>query len=344
MAMFVKVKQADGSSHHKVVIRRKGHPTQSKTFPRKIDAEKWARRIEGSMDERTFHQPIKSLTYKLFEKYRDEVCPHRDGGKWEINRINKLIREAAWMKLPLSEADGDALQTWKIERSAEVSAASVNRELNLISGVFSHAIKEWRVRLPSNPVKAVNRPPKTKARRRRVLERELAAMWGLRSPKVQTARWFVPVMFEFAIETALRTGELCRLRWCDVNWEEKWIYVLPSKNGDERHVPLSSRALALLKMVPQEGERVFPVHEGTLGVVYREMCEEAGIVDLHFHDTRHEAVSRLAKIFPIMQLAAIIGHRDLKSLLVYYNPTPAELASHLHDATQPTPRHPLPTT
>lgn len=342
--MIVDVPQKDGSVHWKYVIRRKGHKTLSKTYKRKIDAEKAERKILTAMDEGAHVAQIKTPTYKLFEKFRDEVCPTRDGCRWEKTRINKLIREASWMQLPLSQADADQLQEWKIKRNKEVGDSSVNRELNLISGVFTHAIKEWRIKLPSNPIRGVSRPPKTKDRKRRIQQWEIDAIWEQRSKRVQTVSWYIPVMFEFAIETGLRVSELARLRWVDVNWNEKWIYVLPGKNGEDRYTPTTIRALELLRMLPQEGGRVFPVGAGSLDKMFREMRGRTSIVDLHFHDSRHEAVSRLAKQFPILQLAAIIGHKDLKSLLVYYNPTPAELAAHLHGDSQSKLQRPLPTT
>jgi integrase len=122
------------------------------------------------------------------------------------------------------------------------------------------------------------------------------------------------------------------------------VHVRQSKNGDERQVPISQRAVELLSLLPKEEEGVFPVNAGSFGVCFREVCKELGIVDLHFHDTRHEAVSRLARVFPILQLAAVIGHRDLKSLQVYYNPTVQELAQHLRGASQSKPQHLSPTT
>ena len=327
----------------RAIVRRKGHKTQTATFKRKIDAEKWARKLESTIDEGEFVQPIKTLTSVLFLRYREEVSTLKLGHRWEKNRINKLMREAHWMSLPLSDMSGDALQAWKIKRLTEVSGASVDRELNLISSVFSHAIKEWRIKLRANPASTVSRPPKVRHRTRRVAPEETAALWAYFGDKLNSQKAYVPWMFEFAIETGLRLSELGRLRWADVHLAERWIHVLPGKNGDPRATPLTGRAVELLTALPRRGERVFPVNIGSIGCEFRDACTALKITDLHFHDTRHEATSRLCKVFEILELSKVIGHRDLKSLQVYYNPTPQELVQVLIGAALPMPPHPLPT-
>lgn len=53
------------------------------------------------------------------------------------------------------------------------------------------------------------------------------------------------------------------------------------------------------------------------------------IDDLHFHDTRHTAITRLAKIFNVLELARIVGHRDLRNLQIYFNMTAEDMAKKL---------------
>lgn len=312
----------------RAIVRRKGFPSQSKTFARKTDAQKWARKIEGTIDDGDFYVSSKATVRELLERYRKEVTPTKAGWKWETTRIDKLLREP-WVELRAAEA-ADAIGHWAEEQRAVLSAASINRELNVLSGVFTYAIKRWRIRLRSNPIRSIVRPPKTKARTRRVLDSELSRLWSYFTVAAPTTtKSYIPWLFEFAIETGLRTAELLKLRWMDVNVGEGWIYVLPSKNGDARHALLTPRAVEILAAMPHRADTVFPVNAGSVGVMFRAACKALGIKDLHFHDARHEATSRLAKKLSVMELASVIGHRDLKSLLVYYNPTPAELAAKL---------------
>lgn len=321
----------------RAIIRRKGHPTQSKSFDRKTDAVKWARKIEAELDSGGFIESKESVA-ALLKRYREEVSSDKRGWKWEQTRIDNII-EQPWSALKASEC-GDALNRWAQKRRKEVSDATVNRELNILSAAFTYAIKIWRIKLHHNPVKDVARPPNNKARNRRLSAQEVSKFWQHHRGRDHSIRWYIPIMVEFGIETALRLSEMCNLEWADVHDDESWLHVTKSKNGDDRKVPMSPRAKELLKMVPHDTDNVFPVQEGSFGVTFRTVCKELGIKDLHFHDTRHEAVSRLVKIYPVLQLAAISGHRNLRSLQVYYNPTIQELVQHMHGAVQPTPQHP----
>jgi integrase len=323
----------------RAIVRRKGLPPQSKSFDRKTDAVRWARKMESEIDEGDFQVPLKSTVRELLVRYRDEVSPTKPGAKWEITRLNLLMRDK-FADEAISNCV-DAICDWRERRIKEVSSASVNRELNVLSGVFTYAIKRWRVKLKSNPVQHVVRPAKAKPRSRRVQPNELAAIWryfGLTPPK--TTKAYVPWMFEFACETGLRMQELSRLRWQDVHFDEGTIYVAKSKNGDDRHALLTQRAEELLRGLPRLDDRVFPVNAGSIGVEFRDGCKALEIQDLHFHDSRHEATSQLAKKLLLQELAAVIGHRDYKSLQTYYNPTGAELAAKLRGTDRPTPARP----
>ncbi len=131
----------------------------------------------------------------------------------------------------------------------------------------------------------------------------------------------------FAIETAMRAGEICNLKWEDVNFEKSTAFLPKTKNGFARTIPLSSMAVKILKhleSVKNKGNpTVFQIKSGSHDVIFRKMKELAGLADedLHFHDTRREALSRLAKKVDVMTLAKISGHRDIKILLnIYYAP------------------------
>ena len=94
-------------------------------------------------------------------------------------------------------------------------------------------------------------------------------------------------------------------------------------------MPLSRKAIALLEqMRGLHQTKVFPFLQSSAGTQWRRALKMAGIEDLHFHDTRHEVCSRLAR-FTMLELAKIIGHRDPRSLMIYYNPTANELAAKL---------------
>jgi len=249
------------------------------------------------------------------------------------------MRDELWVDWALTEI-GDALAEWVEQRRTEVKPNTVRREAAIISGLMTHAMKRWRVKLRANPMRSVELPPKDKARKRRVRQSEIDKLWAHFGSVVKTTRSYVPWMFEFACETGMRLGEIANLEWADVNMEERWAFVAQSKNGDSRHALLTLRAVELLNGLPRTTSRVFPVNKGSVGTEFRDATKALGIEDLHFHDSRHEACTRLSRSLAVMELARVIGHRNINELLTYYNPTPAELAAKLHGAGQSKPQHP----
>ena len=210
--------------------------------------------------------------------------------------------------------------------------------MNLISGVFTHAIKEWGIPLRENPVHLVKRPAGTgRHRNRRWSEDDLAKVLDAAGWKQEhrptVGREYVGWAVLIAIETAMRLGELCSLRVRDFDPAGRYVTLHDTKNGDARAVPLSKKAVELFTVLVEgrgKGEQIFGVSAASLGVYFREVRKKAGVVDLRFHDTRHEAATRLSKKLPnVLELSAVTGHRSLQSLKRYYNPTPTELAAKL---------------
>ena len=117
----------------------------------------------------------------------------------------------------------------------------------------------------------------------------------------------------------------------NVHLNRRIAHVAQSKNGHPRDVPLTKRAIALLeKLRPIDPISVFKIQAHSLDVLFRRARDNCGIQDLHFHDSRREALTRLSKKVPVETLAKISGHRDLSILLnVYYRPDMAEIADML---------------
>jgi hypothetical protein len=143
------------------VIRRTGFKARTRVFDRKSDAEKWAREIEAEMDKRAYSDPTEAMRMtvrELFEKALDELVPGRKGARWDRTRILRMIRDADFVHRRLDKLKPQDIQDWRDRRLQQVSVDSVNRELNTISGIFKHAMKEWHIGLPFNPVHMIMRP------------------------------------------------------------------------------------------------------------------------------------------------------------------------------------------
>lgn len=326
---------------YRAVVRRVGYKARSDIFPTKKKAEAWARSIEAEMDSAAYREPgvtLKTTVRQLMERFRDEVSPGRKGARWERVRIDMLLAKAEFVERRLDQLMPEDIRNWRDERLSEVSAASVNRELNLISGVFTHAIKEWSVPLRENPVHSVKRPPGAgRYRNRRWSEQELAEVLRVSKWKEDqqptVGREYVGWAVLVAIETAMRLGELCALRVADFHPAERYVALHDTKNGDARNVPLTKKAVELLTVLTRgkpTTDKIFPLAPESLGLYYREVRRKAGVSGLRFHDTRHEAATRLSKkLANVLELSAVTGHRSLQSLKRYYNPTATELAAKL---------------
>jgi integrase len=229
----------------------------------------------------------------------------------------------------LAQLSSDDLTSWKSAmKRAGLADATIRREYGIIRSVVRKARIEWKW-TTNNPLEGFKPPKKPKDRRRRVtpgeIERTILALNYTRGAKPTTGRQFVACAFLLAIETAMREGEILALTRGRLHQDKHYIRTMPSKNGSERDVPLSDEALAIIELLPDDGP-LFPIGAGSFDATFRAARDRAGIVDLHFHDTRHEGITRLAKKLAVLELARAVGHDDLNSLLIYYESDATEMA------------------
>ena len=123
-----------------------------------------------------------------------------------------------------------------------------------------------------------------------------------------------------ALETGMRRGELLSVEWGNVDLNRRTALLPITKNGDSRGVPLSSRALTVLRSLPPSTTgRVFgDLTADAVKLSFRRTTVRAGITGLRFHDLRHEATSRLfEKGLNVMEVASVTGHKTLQMLKRY---------------------------
>ncbi|EMT8255769.1 site-specific integrase [Neisseria gonorrhoeae] len=317
----------------RVQIRMKG-VSRSATFERASDAKAWAARIESQiMDGIQGNAPRNTIFADLIRRYLSEVTPSKRGAREESYRIGRALKTPL-AKVRLADLRPQDFADWRDQRLQEVSPTSVGRELTTLSAVCEHAMKEWGL-LRENPVRKISKPKKSRARTRRPTEQEIADICAAllyrpnEKPKMAVQRVAVAVLF--AIETAMRAGEICGLKWADVNMRRRIAHLPITKNGDSRDVPLSLRAAELIEQLRGIDDTwVFSLDAKSLDVLFRRARDNCGIQGPHFHDTRREALTRLSKKVPVEVLAKISGHRDLRILLnVYYRPDMADIAKML---------------
>ena len=340
-ADMASIKQYRGKTW-RAIIRRKGFPVQSKTFASKKDAEAWAASVESRLGVSQFDglqlKAAKTMTVRdVFERYEREVAPNFKGRN-SLGILKRVIRDAAFMDLVLSKITPLDIRQWRDDRAQDIQPQSVHRELNTISGVFTHAIKEWGVPLASNPCHSVSRFKGADKSRDKVwspadVTTLLDAIGWREDMPLGEGRDYVGWALLLGIETAMRIGELCALRVSDFHPAEQYAQLLDTKNGDDRQVPLSTTAIKYLMILcanKMPTDKVFPLIAATLGEYFLEARRKFGLEHLVFHDSRHTAATQLsAKLPNVLELSAVTGHRSLKSLKRYYHPTPAAIAGKL---------------
>lgn len=308
---------------HRVMVKGK---RVSGTFSTKAAALAWeaAQRIE--IVEGSTSGKGKTVRDAL-ERYELEVSKKKRSHANEAKRL-AWFRESSIAEKKMSEIKPADIAAWRDERLKSVKGSTVTRDMNILSHVFTVARREWGW-ITTSPTRDVERPPSPPHRDRRISEKEIDLIclqlgWDrVKSTAPTTKQHRVALAFLFAIETAMRAGEICALARNDVSGRVARLHM--TKNGQSRDVPLSARALELWKMVP-EG---FGLNSAILDALFRKAKKNAGIEGLTFHDTRHEAITRLAQKLDVLDLARMVGHTNVKQLLTYYNPTAEDIASRL---------------
>lgn len=319
---------------YQAIVRIVGFPQQSQIFDSKSKASAWgyAKEAELRAQKKGVH---KATLQETFDRYRLEVCPNMKSGANTALRLKALAAEPGL--LPMQRQVGDVtaadLSRFRDIRAAKVMPATVLKELAILSGVFESARRDWGTVLV-NPLSDVKKPPQPPARKRLFTDSEVAAViaeLGYQAEgKIESMGQQAGLALLLALETAMRASEMLGLEWSRVHLDKRFVTLEKTKNGDARDVPLSKVAVALIeRMKGVDEEMVFTLRPPTLDVVFRRARDKLALKNLHFHDSRATAVTRLAQKLSIHELARMIGHRDLNSLLIYYRKSAQDMASQL---------------
>lgn len=320
----------------RVEVAKKG-VRDSGTFATKAEAVAWATQREAEIlaGVGSPKGASNSTLKEALEKYKLEVSPSKVGQRWEEIRLDKLVNELEFVGERIVDVGAEQIAAWRDLRLKSVATSTVRREMTLLSSVFEQARREWRW-IKSNPVREVKRPKNRPPRDRRISAAEekkiLDGLGYVDGAPPATKMQELGYAFLIALETAMRQGEILGLSTGRVNLPGRYVELTHTKNGDARKVPLSSRAVELLQvLVNAAGDRedLFTLSSKSADVLFRKVRDRQKIDGLTFHDTRHEATTRLARKLDVLDLARMTGHRDPRSLMVYYNATATEVASRL---------------
>lgn len=256
-------------------------------------------------------------------RYKREVSILKKGYAQESYRIEQLCRSNLGEKTVREVTSVDIatyrdtrLQQLNSKTGKPLSPASVRLEMSLLSSFFDICRIEWGL-CDENPVSKVRKPKPPPGRDRRLTPREDRRILRYAHQHVNLDLYSIIVL---ALETAMRQGEILGLHWEHVNLKSRVVHLPMTKNGGKRDVPLSMKARdALLRIGQKPSGKVFGYTKEGIKSTWRFMMIKLGIEDLHFHDLRHEACSRLFELgtLDVMEVAAISGHKSLAMLKRY---------------------------
>ena len=329
MATIVKTE----SGTWKALIRRTGWPATSKTFRTKRDADDWSRRTEDEMVRGSFIQRLpaeKTIIRIALERYAKEVVPTKKPStqKREPTRIREINKFFDAYSLATVTPDMVAkFRDMRLEQGK--SNNTVRLELALLGHLYTVAIKEWHIGLAFNPVANIRKPSPGEGRNHRLsVANQAKLIEAVNAHSNPMLGWIVQI----AIETGMRQSEILNISRNQVDVKRRIVRLNDTKNDSPRTVPLTLKATEIFKLAlhnpirPIDTDLIFFGEPGrsnkrssyqfnkTFGYIKKNL----GMQDLHFHDLRHEAVSRLVEAgLSDQEVASISGHKSMQMLRRY---------------------------
>jgi integrase len=317
----------------RVLIRKGGH-YECETFDTLAQAKSWEKRIESEIAELRaagILQP-KGLTLGgLIDRYTEEFYPQKQWGRSksaDLARLKKDIGSIAADKLNASHIT----KYFRDRRSDGAGPVTIASQITYLIGVLKVARTLWHLDVPLQAAQdartalaSVGLVGKSTRRDRRVTDAEIAQLIDYFEKNKTMVPY--PELIRFAVATGMRISEICRLQWKDLNERDRTIIIRDRKHpqdrlGNDQLVPLLNvtgfDAFAIVQRQPRGGTRIFPYSAKTVCSVFPRQLEKLGLEDLHLHDLRHEAISRLFEAgYRIEQVALVSGHRDWSMLKRY---------------------------
>jgi len=308
---------------------------RARTFESKTDAKKWGTKIEA----------------RLHGEGRDDLALSRESTlseaiEWREERIRREAPKSArvmlcylgvWRgtrlaKLPLTAVSSDDLREI-VDKWIDDGAGPqiVTHRLNVLSRLYS----SWQLERSQpglrNPVAPGIRPKLPPGRDRRLMYGEEAR---LLKALVGAGRIDMDRLVRLALATAARLGELLKIEWPDVDRHGRRLALKNTKNGLDRFAPLSRAGAVVIDELIDDGGvegRVFRITSRHTERLFENACVATGIEDLHFHDLRHEAISRLFERTSLrdVEIMTITGHRSIEMLKRYSHLRSNDLADRM---------------
>jgi len=298
---------------------------QSMAHKTKAQAVAWATELEAEILARKRGQIIRKPLRHALERYADEVSPTKKNERWESTRIAYFTSEEfalPFVDKAVDDVTAEDIGKWRDLMLKGKKGSTINRDMNLLSAVFTTCCKEWGY-AKVNPFTDVRRPANPQARDRLITGPEMRSvlrMLGWRKAPPETLQQQAGFAFLLSMSTGMRAGEVLK-----AHYRGNVARLDDTKNGTRRDVPLSRGAAHMARLCPK-----FTIAGPSLDALFRKARNKAGLSGFTFHDARASALTRLSKRVDVLTLAKISGHKDINLLSrVYYRASAKTIASSL---------------
>lgn len=318
MASIIKI-----GDKHRAQIRRTGQPTMTKTFASLAEAQEWAKAEEAGIkaSKASGSKGKTGVTLaQAIQRYQDEA---KTMGKTANDIMGYL--SAGMGHLHLDKLTDDDVVAYI--KGKKFSAATGAMHFSFLCSVLKMAKVGWKYHVPEildetrERLVILELIGESEERTRRPTKREIEQILAYKFPTQ------IPMgdIIRFAMSTAMRQAEITRIKHTTFDEEERTVVITDRKHpkkkkGNHKVVPLTAESIEIIKRQSRvEGDdNIFPFNPGTIGQYFTDACKALGILDLRFHDLRHEGTSRLFEMgYQIHQVAMFTGHEDWKMLKRY---------------------------
>ncbi len=335
-----KRKRANGKMSYRAIIRVKKSGKiihqESKSFREDKLAKEWGKRRRNIIEsEFASGQPAKRVCSigEMIDRY---ISDDRLWEKAKRSRryVTNLLRDSMLANVQTDELTPQNLIDYcRLRNDAGASPTTVRIDISVLRSTMrlmssAHAISvDLSVIDNTVPILfELGLVSKSKRRSRRPTEKEIERIKKALLKRQANVRTKIPYIdiFDFSILSCMRIGEVCKLRWDDLDTKSKAVLVRDRKDprkkeGNHMWCPLLGGAFEIVSRQPKKGELIFPYQSKSVTAAFQRVRKDLGIVDLRYHDLRREGASRLfERGYSIDEVARVTGHRNINMLWQVY--------------------------
>lgn len=349
MATITPYKKRSGELSYRAQVRIKQAGkivfSKARSFPTEAAARSWAKRMEVESAKPGFieeQQLGKTTIADLITRYKTELAEADSLGRTKSYTLDLLLRGSLADLQANALTSADVMEYCRLRAASGAGPATIEQDVIYLRTCIDYAMRAWKLPMATTLAEINAATPslrklgltgKSKHRNRRPTADELELIMGWLARREQRVHASIPHrdIVRFAIASCMRAGEIGRITWRDLDEQRRTVIIRERKDPSNKHqndqeVPLLGEAWEIVARQPRTDERIFPYNMESVSAAFERAVKALDIVDLRFHDLRHEGTSRLFEAgYSIQEVAIVTGHKSWNNLKRYTQLDPAAL-------------------